>query len=68
MVKKYVVSLSESERQYLEQFTKTGKHAAYQINHAQILLKADRNQPHGSWCDTFKDLLPSIDTRWRRAV
>ncbi|MDX2096942.1 MAG: IS630 family transposase [Leptolyngbyaceae cyanobacterium bins.59] len=52
MVKKYVVSLSASERQYLEQFTKTGNHAAYQINHARILLKADRNQPNGSWCDT----------------
>lgn len=52
MVKKYIVNLSEPERQYLEQFTKTGKHAAYQINHARILLKADCNQSNGSWRDT----------------
>jgi transposase len=51
MVKKYIVSLTEEERQFLEQFTTTGNHAAYQINHARILLKADHHQPGGSWCD-----------------
>lgn len=51
MVKKYIIALSEEERQFLEQFTTTGKHAAYQINHARILLKADQNQAGGSWCD-----------------
>jgi transposase len=52
MTKKYQVDLTAEERQYLEQFTTTGKHAAYQINHARILLKADRNQPGGGWRDT----------------
>lgn len=52
MVKKYIVTLSEEERQFLEQFTTTGRHAAYQINHARILLKADQNQADGSWSDT----------------
>lgn len=51
MVKKYIVALSAAERQYLEQFTTTGKRAAYQITHARILLKADLNQEEGSWCD-----------------
>lgn len=51
MVKKYIVSLSEAERQELEQMVKTGKRAAYTINHARILLKADRNQANGSWRD-----------------
>ena len=51
MVKKYIVTLSEEEWQFLEHFTTTGNHAAYQINHARILLKANRNQPDGSWCD-----------------
>jgi len=51
MPKKYVVRLTEIERQYLERLTTTGKHAAYQINHARILLKADCNQPNGSWRD-----------------
>jgi hypothetical protein len=37
MVKKYIVSLSEVERESLEQLVKTGKRAAYTINHARIL-------------------------------
>lgn len=58
MVKKYVVSLSAEERQSLEAMVTTGKRAAYTINHARILLKADRNAPNGSWCDTdIKDAL-----------
>lgn len=59
MVKKYIVALSEAERQLLEQFTTTGRHAAYQINHARILLKADRNQSGGSWCDV--DIKAALD-------
>jgi hypothetical protein len=51
MVKKYIVSLSEAERQELEQIVTTGKRAAYTINHARILLKADCNQANESWCD-----------------
>ncbi len=51
MVKKYIVSLSEVERQYLEQMVTTGKRAAYTMNHARILLKANCHQVNGSWCD-----------------
>ena len=51
MVKKYIVSLSEAERAELEQMVRTGKRAAYTINHARILVKADRNQANGSWSD-----------------
>lgn len=63
MVKKYVVSLTEAERQYLEQFTRTGKHAAYQINHARILLKADCRQSGGSWRDL--DIKEALDVSIR---
>ena len=49
--KKYIVSLSVEERGELEQFTTTGKAAAYKMNHARILLKADTNQADGSWTD-----------------
>jgi transposase len=52
MPKKYVVRLTDLERQYLEQFTTTGKHAAYQITHARIPLKANCHQPNGSWGDS----------------
>lgn len=59
MVKKYVVSLSEAERQSLKQLVTTGKRAAYTINHARILLKADRNQLNGSWRD--QDIKDALD-------
>ena len=35
--KRYIVSLTNDERQTLEQLTKTGKAAASRINHARIL-------------------------------
>jgi len=49
--KKYIVSLTVEEREELEQLTTTGKTAAYRMNHARILLKADTNQADGSWTD-----------------
>lgn len=51
MPKKYIIDLSEEERQSLLKLTTTGKHAAYKINHARILLKADINQSDGGWSD-----------------
>lgn len=51
MVKKYIVTLTDEERAELEQLTKTGRRAADQITRARILLKADSNQPSGSWID-----------------
>jgi transposase len=51
MVKKYIVDLTPEERAYLIQFTTTGRHAADQLTRARILLKADCNQPGGSWVD-----------------
>ena len=49
--KKYVVSLTAEEREYLEKLTTTGKTAAYKINHARVLLKADTNQDGGGCLD-----------------
>lgn len=63
MVKKYVVSLSEEERESLEAMVTTGKRAAYTINHARILLKADRNQANGSWRD--RDIKAALDISLR---
>lgn len=51
MKKKYIVSLTAEERAQLEQLTTTGKVAAYKMNHARILLKADTNQADGGWSD-----------------
>ncbi len=49
--KKYIVSLTAEEREELEQLSTTGKVAAYKMNHARILLKADTNQEGGGWTD-----------------
>jgi transposase len=40
-MKKYLVTLSQEERQHLQAFVKKGKAAARTRLHAQILLKAD---------------------------
>jgi transposase len=47
-MKKYVVTLTDAERQHLEQLLTKGKAAARTLRHAQALLKAD--QPVG-WTD-----------------
>jgi transposase len=44
MPKKYIVSLSKSERQELEEFVSVGKTQAYRIKHANILLAVDANR------------------------
>jgi transposase len=48
-VKKYLVTLTDEERQALDQLLAKGKAAARTLRHAQALLKADR--PVG-WTDT----------------
>ena len=49
--KKYIVTLMEEERVSLEELVNKGKHPAYKVNHARILLLADTNQLGGGWKD-----------------
>jgi hypothetical protein len=49
MNKKYIVRLTDDERQQLVHVTKIGKTAAYKIKHAHILLQVDANGPN--WSD-----------------
>lgn len=49
MPKKYIVRLSDAERQHLTALISKGTTAAYKIRHAQILLKADADGP--AWTD-----------------
>jgi len=49
--KKYIVTLTPEEREQLERLVTTGKNAAYKVNHARILLKADTHQADGGWTD-----------------
>ena len=50
-MKKYIVRLTEAEREFLENLVKKGKSAASKINRGRILLKADENQEKGGWTD-----------------
>ncbi len=50
MSKKYIVKLTENERQELQQMIKGGKGAARQLAHARLLLKADAALGEG-WSD-----------------
>jgi hypothetical protein len=50
MHKKYIVRLTNEERQMLQEVISKGKAAAYTIKHANMLLKADADGPN--WSDT----------------
>jgi transposase len=49
MNKKYIVRLTEAERESLEEIISKGKAAAYKIKHANLLLKTDAGGPN--WSD-----------------
>lgn len=73
MPKKYIVDLSQAEQKSLKKLTTTGKHAAYKINHARILLKADLNQENGGYSDeaiasAIDISIPTIERVRRRFV
>ena len=48
-MKKYIIRLTQAERERLGAMVKKGKAAAYRIKHAHILLKADADGP--GWID-----------------
>ena len=51
MKKKYIVELTEKERQTLQQLLSSGKAAARKLTHARILLKADSGPTGPNWPD-----------------
>lgn len=51
MKKKYIVRLTQQEKQELEQLIRVGKAAARKLTHARILLLADCNAEQGGWTD-----------------
>jgi hypothetical protein len=50
-MKKYIVKLSEQEREELQELIATGKSSARKIQHARILLKADASEQGPNWKD-----------------
>jgi transposase len=63
-VKKYVVTLSDDERDQLNAMIKKGKHPARQQLKARILLKADASDAGEGWSDSqiATALSTSVDT------
>jgi hypothetical protein len=51
MKKKYIVTLTEPERQMLQAMLSRGKAAARRLMHARILLKADASPGGPAWND-----------------
>jgi transposase len=51
MKKKYIVTLTEEERQTLQAMLSRGKAAARKLMHARILLKADAGEAGANWPD-----------------
>jgi transposase len=51
MRKKYIVTLTEEERQTLREMLSRGKAAARKLTHARILLKADSRDGTPGWSD-----------------
>jgi hypothetical protein len=50
-MKKYIISLTDQEREQLEQMLSAGKAASRKLTRARIVLKADRNGADPEWTD-----------------
>ena len=63
-VKKYVVTLSDEEREQLNAMIRKGRHPARQLLKARILLKADASDAGEGWSDSqiASALETSVDT------
>ena len=59
-VKKYVVKLSDEERERLNTLIHTGKRPARQVLKARILLKADASEAGEAWSDS--QIAAALDT------
>ena len=59
-VKRYVVKLSEEERERLDTLIHAGKHPARLLTKARILLKADASEAGEAWSDS--QIAAALDT------
>jgi poly-gamma-glutamate capsule biosynthesis protein CapA/YwtB (metallophosphatase superfamily) len=59
-VKRYVVKLSDAERERLNALIQMGKHPARQLMKARILLKADASEAGEGWSDS--QIAAALDT------
>ena len=59
-VKRYIVRLSDAERERLDGLIQTGRHRARQVLKARILLKADAAEAGEAWTDS--QIAVALDT------
>src|SRR6202035_4478915 len=59
-VKRYIVRLSDDERERLDALTHMGKHPARLLTKARILLKADASEAGEGWSDS--QIAEALDT------
>lgn len=59
-VKKYIVTLSDAEREQLTALIHSGKHPAQKLLKARILLKADISEAGEGWSDSL--IADALDT------
>ncbi|GHO90141.1 hypothetical protein KSF_001890 [Reticulibacter mediterranei] len=72
-MKKYIVKLSQAQRQQLEELISQGQAAARQLMHARVLLKTDQGEQGPVWKDeriaeALEVSLPTIERIRRRGV
>ena len=66
MRKKYIVTLTESEREALREIISTGKGAARRLAHARILLKADQGLTDEAIVEAVEVSRPTVERVRRR--
>ena len=75
-VKRYIVKLSDAERERLDALTNMGKHPARLLTKARILLKADASEAGEGWSDsriikaleTSTSMVYGCASSWRKRV
>ena len=68
MNKKYVVDLTEQEREELHRIISTGMHSARRIRWAHVLLKADAGWPDDKISEAFVVSAPTVQRIRQRFV
>jgi len=67
-MKKYIVTLTDTERQTLKALTSTGRGAARRLAHARILLKADQGLTDEAIAQAVEVSRPTVERVRKRLV
>ena len=68
MIKKYIVKLSQDEKEQLRKLVASGIHSARKLNRARVLLKADEGWTDGSIVRALDVSRPTVERIRRRFV